>query len=310
MLATDRLAEYKKEASLAVTIAIVGVLALAGASVYMFPSNSVGGIPRAPAAITGTTTLAQSTSLETSTSLTTSTSAATTIMTWTSTSLMFTTSYQSTTFSTVTSTSAGWDSGQLINATLNSLEVQSYIKTAYSYDITQEIASTSDPNLVTVVINVTGGQSVTGNWTTGYTVSYTGIKTLNLTVRFTAPSTFSVALISVATLPDRSESIASYSSQQQQVIGVVLSNDTVRSNMTDYILSPFYVEAVTTFPIGNGTYGGDYFALISQVNGPRFMGVWVNPGITAVVNLYEDSTITQFCYSQSACFTSPWNSTA
>jgi len=277
---------------------------MAGASVYLFPSSSGGGIPRPGNALTGTTTDPQSTSFAQNT------------VTWTSTSFMFTTSqittsYQTTTFHLpVSTTSSGWGPGQLINATLSSPEVQSYIKTAYSYEIIQESVSAGDPNLVTVIISVTGSQSVIGNWTTGYTVSYTGIKTLNVTVQFTAPSSFSIASAGVASFPDRNESIASYSSQQQQVIGVVLSNDTVWSDMTNYGLSPFYVENVTTFPIGNGTYGGDYFALISQVNGPRFMGVWVNLGITAVVNLYEDSTITQSCYSQSACFTSPWNSTA
>ena len=298
------MAEYKRKASLAVTLAIVGALAMAGASVYLFPSSSGGGILRPGNALMGTTTDPQSTSLATSTSITT------TFFDWTSTSFMFTTSYQSTTFSPVTTTSAGWDPGQLINATLNSPEVQSYIKTAYSYEIFRESASTGDPNLVTVIINVTGSQRVTGNWTSGYTVSYTGIRTLNVTVRFTAPSTFSIAGVGVVSFPDRSESIVSYSSQQQQVIGVVLSNDTVRSDMTNYGLSPFYVENVTVFPIGNETYGGDYFALVSQVNGPRFMGVWVNAGITAVVNSYEDSTTAQWCYYPGGCFTSPWNSTA
>ncbi|MGD0395290.1 MAG: hypothetical protein ABSB26_00070 [Nitrososphaerales archaeon] len=298
------MSEYKKEASLAVTIAVVGVLAMAAASVYMFPSSSGGGIPRAPNALAGTTTDPQSAPLATSTSITT------TFFDWSSTSFMFTTSYQSTTFSLVTTTSAGWGPGQLINATLNSPEVQSYIKTAYSYEVFRESASTGDPDLVMVIINVTGSQRVTGNWTSGYTVSYTGIRTLNVTVRFTAPSAFSIAGVGVASFPDRNESIASYSPQQQQVIGVVLSNDTVRSDMTDYGLSPFYVENVTIFPIGNGTYGGDYFALVSQVNGPRFMGMWVNAGITSVVNSYEDSAIYQMCYYPGGCFTSPWNSTA
>lgn len=292
----DGLAEYKKEASLTVTIAIVGVLAMAGVSVYLFPSSSGGGIPRPANELTGTATDTQSTSL------------AATFMSWTSTSFMFTTTCQCTLGSSTTTAPASWGPDQLTNATLTSPEVQSYIKTAYSYDIIQESASATDPNLVLVVINVTGSQSVTGNWTTGYVVSYTGIRTLNLTVKFTAPSTFNVTKVDVASFPSRNESIT-YTSQQQQVIRVVLSNDTVQSYMANYITSPFYVKAVTTFPITNGTYGGDYFALISQVDGPRFMGVFVNTGITAVVNAYEDSSTMYFCYSSAACFTSPWNPT-
>ncbi len=289
----DRLAEYKKEASLAVTIAVVGVLAMAFVSAYLFPASSGGSpmltsnAPKPPARGLGTSFGTTSTST-------------------TSPSFMFTTTCF--TSGSPTTTAQGWGPGDLINATLNSPEVQSYIKTAYSYDIIQESASTSDPNLAVVIINVTGSQTVTGNWTSGYFVSYTGIRTLNVTVQFTAPSTFSVAAVSAASFPSRNESIT-YTSQQQQVIGVALSNDTVQSYMASYGVSPFYVEAVTTFPIANGTYGGDYFALISQVNGPRFMGVFVNTGITAVVNVYEDSTTMYFCYSSTACFTSPWDFT-
>jgi hypothetical protein len=79
------------------------------------------------------------------------------------------------------------------------------------------------------------------------------------------------------------------------------------------------VASVTSAPIQNGTYAGDYFALIYQVNGPNLVGVFVNGGITAVVNAYTASRAETMCWTlgtpegvpasaNQVCFTSPWSS--
>src|SRR6202035_3395252 len=74
------------------------------------------------------------------------------------------------------------------------------------------------------IFNVTGVQSVTGNWTTGYNVAYTHNELINVSAAGV------VTHVAVYPLPDRNYTI-SYSSQQQQVIQIALSNSTVRADM-------------------------------------------------------------------------------
>ena len=169
----------------------------------------------------------------------------------------------------------------------------------------------SDPyggDLITVLLNVTGSQSVIGNWSTGYTVSYTGIRALNATVEFIAPSTYDIIAVGVTNLPNQTQSIA-FSPQQKQVIQVALSNSTVGELMGQ---SSYYVDSVMEFPLANGTYAGDYFLQLYQLNGTKNIGVFVNGASTAVVDAYTDTRITTICYGSSVpdtCFTSPWDAT-
>ena len=88
---------------------------------------------------------------------------------------------------------------------------------------------------------------------------------------------------------------------------MILSNATVR-----WSVGPaFYVQSVSAFPIANGTYGGDYFALLYQLNGTRIIGAFVDTHITAVLKSYTDTRGETFCYGSTAnstiCFTSPWS---
>jgi hypothetical protein len=194
--------------------------------------------------------------------------------------------------------------------TLNSPAVQAYVKTAYSYTI--GISTRSDnPNVASVILNVTGTQTVTGNWTTGYIISYRGLRALNVTVVLTSPSSYEVTNIRVVMLANRSESVA-FSPQQRTVIQVALSSSAV-AQLTGQ--SPYYVESVTQFPITNGTYAGDYFALLYQLNGTRIVGVFVNTSATAVVDSYADTRVQSTCFgtevegaspSSVECFASPW----
>ena len=198
---------------------------------------------------------------------------------------------------------------------LTSSLVQSYISTAYSYDVATLGSSPSNPNLIILTVNVTVSLVVQGNWTTGYDLSYTGVKTLNATVQFIPPASYVLTGVSVANLPDVNESIA-FDSQQQAVIGVALSNTTVRGLLGS---GPFYVASVTPVPIANGTYQSDFFTYLYQVNGTRTVGVFVNSGITAVVNAYTDTRVQSICFGTEVegappsgldCFSSPWNSTS
>ena len=204
-------------------------------------------------------------------------------------------------------TAAGMDYGQIANATMYSPQVQAYVKTAYSYDIAGISPDPDNPNIASVIVNVTGAQTVTGNWTTGYVISYSGIRMLNVTVQLMSPSAYEVTKVGVTTLAGYNESVE-FSEQQQRVIQVALSSTAVRNLMGP---SPFYVKSVTPFPVTNGTYAGDYFALLYQLNGTRIVGVFVNPSATAVVDAYADSRIATMCWGATAsiCFTSPWDAT-
>lgn len=202
-----------------------------------------------------------------------------------------------------------WDSGLAVKVALTSPQAQDYIKTAYSYSILGLSQTSASPIMISVLLNVTGSQTVVGNWTAGYTVSYTKLDLLNVTVQFTEPSNYTVIRAWPTQFPDSNLSI-SFTPAQQKVIGVLLSNAT----MTHSVGPSFYVWSVSVFPIANGTYGGDYFAYLYQLNGTRTIGVFVNQGMTAVIGSYTDSRVSTFCYGSDsdspACFTSPWNSTA
>ena len=274
------------------TAAIIGVLAIAAASVYLFPSNSGQGQP-GPVASTSTTSLELITS---------------------------TTSYNGNLAEVTTTTSpsggppgggaqTGWDSGLVVNTTLYSPGVLSYVKSAYDYGVIGISSPADNPNLVNVIVNITGIQSVVGNWTTGYVITYSGLRILNVTVEFTKPSSYSVVSVNLTSLPNRTESI-NFTPQQQEVIRVALSNSTVRSFMADRGVASYYVPGVMQFPIANGTFGGDYYLSFSLINGVKGIGIYVNSNITAVVEATEASSGGEVCYYPSAlCFTDPWNST-
>ena len=216
-------------------------------------------------------------------------------------------SYSTSQGTVTTNSAASWDYAQVANLTLNSPNVQSFIKDAYSYSVSI-YSDHFAPNLITVLINVNGSQSVVGNYTTGYKITFSGIKVLNATVQFTPPNSYIMAAIGVTNIPNQTES-ASFSPQQQHVIQVALSNSTVQNLMGKF---PYYVEYIDQFPSQNGTFAGDYFVFMFQVNGTRTVGIYVNPGINAVVDAYAGTRVSTICFGSSnplTCFTSPWNST-
>ena len=279
-------------------MAVVLAGALGALTIYSFPS-----------ALSSSTVV---TGASTSTSIGTTSFAVTT-----STTLFSTTTSTGPPASTTTSiANAAWEPGQVATLVLESSVVQSYIGSAYSYHIGDMKPSPSNPNLITVSVNVTGAQSVNGNWTTGYEVSYTGLRTLTAEVLFNAPSSFTLQNVAVTELPGVNQSVA-YDSQQQQIVRVALSNATgiIKGLMGS---AAFYVDSVTSVPLQNGTYAGDYFVFIYQVDGPKLVGVFVNGGITAVVDSYTATNAETMCFTlgtaegtpasaNEICYTSPWN---
>ena len=193
--------------------------------------------------------------------------------------------------------------GGVASLVLTSPEVLSYVEPAYTYDL----SIVQDPfaaNLANALINVTETQSVSGNWTGGYQVTYSGIMMLNATVQFTAPDSYQLISVGVTNLPNKTYSI-SYNSQQQHIIQVALSNSTVESLVSNF--SKYYVNEVSGL-VGNGT--GIYYVSIPQVDGPKAVSVSVNAAITDVVSAGYGYNEGGVCfYSPYFCYTVPWNST-
>ena len=286
-------------------IAIMGVLALAAASVYLFPSFSARytslGMPNKDI---GTAVIATTGTMRPIILITTTQNYAMS----TSTLMGSTTNYLAE--NTTVTFSSGWDAALVMNLTLNSPQVQSYVRNAYSYYV--ECCSSSSPPpfegaTINAFINVTGSQTVSGNWTSSYFVSYSGIEALAVDVQFTAPSTYQLTSINATSLPGWNYSVV-YTPQQQRVIDAALSNDSVRGDMANDGISAYYVANVTIFPTGNSTFGRDYFLTINQIDGPKFIGVFVNPNTMQVTGAYEDSTASYVCYGYGICFSSPWGS--
>ncbi|MHB8568513.1 MAG: hypothetical protein ACYC7D_14955 [Nitrososphaerales archaeon] len=160
-----------------------------------------------------------------------------------------------TTFTTTTTATSstrtspqGWSQGGVASLVLTSPEVLSYVEPAYTYDL----YIVQDPfaaNLANALVNITETQNVSGNWTGGYQVTYSGIMMLNATVQFTAPSSYKLISVGVTNLPNKTYSI-NYTSQQLHIIQVALSNSTVESLVSGF--SSYYVNAVSGL-VGNGT---------------------------------------------------------
>jgi hypothetical protein len=142
-------------------------------------------------------------------------------------------------------------------------------------------------SLVFVTFSVTDSRAISGNWTSEYSLTYSQRFNINVTVEFTAPSTYQVINVGIKDLPNFSQSI-SFTSQQMQIIQVALSNSTVRQITAQ---SEYYVQSVTYFPpnSGNETFAGDYLVYIGQVNTSCVIGIFVNPTTDTVVTTYGET---------------------
>jgi len=181
---------------------------------------------------------------------------------------------------------------------LNSSQVFPFVKGAYYFDVAfvkGDYTSKTD-----FILNVTGRLLVTGNWSTGYNVSFVGNELLNITVQKTQQSSHVVTSVLVNHLPDRNSSLT-FTQQQKAIIQVALSNSTVTGFMTD---PPYYVALV--YPEGGGPLNGTNVVELLQVNGIRAIAAWVNEGTTAVVSANDGSRASVECDGNGLCVTDPW----
>jgi len=188
-----------------------------------------------------------------------------------------------------------FDEEMALGTFLNSSEVESYLRGAFAYNWEYASRDSCTSWLPPIVkVNVTGFQSVTGNWSTGYLVTY-GNGTL---LRGEVSSSYEVVNFTAAKLPDLTQSI-SFAPQQQQVIALALSNSTVRSYLagTDYFAASIYPPA----PSGNQTVSNRYVLYFDQVNGGAVVGVFVNSGVTQVVGVFKGYDCRLFGVNGNTC---------
>jgi hypothetical protein len=198
--------------------------------------------------------------------------------------------------------SYGFPNGESENLTLTNPQVFPFIKTAYSYGLTYVKYIGNDRSIMDFVLNVTGTQTVKGNWSTAYSISYTGNKMMNVTLQSQTGGVYKLLDVVVVNLPDRNYAKA-FTLEQRQIIRTALSNSTVEGLMVD---PPYYVREVTPFSNGTGLGFGEFFVWLFQVNGIREVGTYVTGNITGVVSAYSDNRVSTECFAANSCFVDPW----
>ena len=173
-----------------------------------------------------------------------------------------------------------WSYQGLSSAVMNSSEVNPH---AYYYFITRYGAvSPGNGTQLFADLYVIGAQTLVGNWTTGYTMTYTGQHIFNATVQYTEPSTYTVTGMLVTNLANQSSQI-SFDATQERAIGVALANSTVKADVGGLAYYVYFADSQV-----NGTFG--YWVQIGQVNGYRNLAVLVNPDLTEVSEVVASTT--------------------
>jgi hypothetical protein len=170
--------------------------------------------------------------------------------------------------------------GVAYNSTLGSPQVQPLIRNAYLTELLYYKYNESSPIHQCAILNITGSQVVSGNWTGGYHVSYLNNKLLNITIEFgeyMQPPRYVVTHVSVYGLSDR-KYLVSFTPQQKQVIQVALADSTVRSLMADHT---YYVG--TVYPYRGGPLNGTQAVQLFEVNGAIGINVNVSSDLSSVV---------------------------
>jgi hypothetical protein len=203
------------------------------------------------------------------------------------------------------------------SGTLDSPQVQAFIKNAYEYHVVYFKQKFGDPSRAQVIMNVTGIQVVGGNWSTGYQISYVGNSVLNVTVALVAPSSYEVSHLSVYNLPDRHTSLG-FTAQQQKVIGAAASDAKAERLMAG---GPYYVVFVS--PLMNNTvfvgprcpgYSGNssvvvksYDVQFNQVNGYLNVQVYVDGNFSALSRTMSNQPYRSLTgYGNGVVITDPW----
>jgi len=203
------------------------------------------------------------------------------------------------------------------NGTLDSPQVQAFIKNAYEYHIVYFKQKFGDPSRAQVILNVTGTQVVGGNWSTGYQISYADNSVLNVTVAQVAPSSYEVSRLSVYNLPDRNTSLG-FTAQQQKVIGAAASDAKAEQLMAG---GPYYVVWVSPFE-GNDEFVGpqcpgyngnstvvvqSYDVQFNQVNGYLNVQVYVDGNFNVLSRTMSNQPYRSLTgYGNGVVITDPW----
>ena len=197
-------------------------------------------------------------------------------------------------------TSYGFPSATLMNATLASRQLQHFIKQAYEYHLVYFGSSKTDRRVTYAVLNVTGTESVKGNWSTGYLVSYLGNYLVNATVTYTGGSNYAVTHVSSYALPDRDRTIA-YDLEEVSIIRTALADPLVVSLMGG---QQYYAEFVG--PDGSGTDAGSRVVQFYQVNGTGTVSAFVNTAESTIFSTFAIQRISGECLPNGLVITDPW----
>lgn len=177
-----------------------------------------------------------------------------------------------------TTQSISWDYQGLASAVLNSSEVEPQIANAYYHIIMRYGASPpGNGTQLFADVYVVGAQTVSGNWTTGYTMTLTGQQILNVTAQYTKPSTYTITGMTVMNLTNQSNQI-SFNATQKQAIGIALANSTVRADIGGMAYFVRFADSQVNDSLG-------YWVWIGQVNGYRNLAVLVNSDLTEVTEV-------------------------
>jgi len=173
-------------------------------------------------------------------------------------------------------------------SSFNLAVVSQFTDNAYSYSPAEaNVTITSNLTFAYVPILVISAQQVAGNWSTGYQISYTGIKLLNVTTTCLANcddgGNYTAIKANITSLASRATSL-SFGSMQQRAIEVALSNATVSD------LAPFptyYVESVTTNQSPTNSSSSDIRVSLYQADGTHILNVFINSNLTQAVAILQ-----------------------
>ena len=287
----DWRAKHKRHGVSAAAVLAAAIIVTAGVSVvFLYPSLS--GTKGFSNTESSETTRAPSTTLVSTTSL------------FNSTFTTYFTSSESTTSETMSSEPGGWQEWAVLNATLGYNKTQEYIHDAWNYTYNVVQTATNGPMVfISDYVEVIGLLRVTGNWTTGYMLNYTRLGSLNVTAQYTPGNTYyPIVFFSAHNSSGITEPIQ-FNPTQQKAISIAVTSETAETFIQQY---PTFVDDAWVFPSTNSTFGGDYLVWIFQTNGPRILGVFVSVSSGQVVSTYDDTRAVTNCFSNGACFTSPW----
>jgi len=182
---------------------------------------------------------------------------------------------------------------------LNSSLVFPLVNGAYFYNVSYVSGGFSSTAPTHIILNVTGTQDVTGNWTTGYHISYSNNKLLNITVQ-KGTSAWVVTDVIINDMPNRSNYLT-FDPQQQENIQAAFSNDTVQALMSG---SQYYVRIV--YPHGGTAANPLEGVQLYQVNGIRAINIDLNSTLS-VVDASLGTWAGVSCDSNGLCVTDPWD---